>query len=41
MAGLADEGKPVVVSEPGSPAGRALTELAEQLVKQAESEEEF
>lgn len=34
MAALADDGKPVVVAEPDSPAGRALTEVAQQLMSQ-------
>jgi ATP-binding protein involved in chromosome partitioning len=32
MADLADEGKPVVVADPDSPAARALAELAKQVV---------
>ena len=36
MAALADEGKPVVVAEPDSPAGRALADVAQQLVNQVE-----
>jgi len=34
MAGMADEGKPVIVTEPDSPAGKALAEVAEKLVAQ-------
>jgi ATP-binding protein involved in chromosome partitioning len=36
LAGLADEGKPVVVAEPESPASRALTDVAQRLVSQSE-----
>jgi len=35
MAAMADEGKPVVVGKPDSPAGRALTEMAEAVVRHA------
>jgi len=34
MAALADEGQPVVVAEPESPAGKALADVAQQLVSQ-------
>ena len=34
MAGLADEGKPIVITEPESPASKALADVAEELVKQ-------
>lgn len=34
MAGMADVGKPVVVSDPDSPAGKALLEMAQNLVAQ-------
>ena len=33
MADLADDGKPVVVADPDSPAARALAELAKQVVE--------
>lgn len=35
MTGMADEGKPVVVSDPDSPAGRALREISRELVAKA------
>jgi len=35
MATLADDGKPVVVAEPESPAGKALLDIAQQLVSRA------
>ena len=35
MAAMADEGKPVVVAKPDSPAGHALTEMARAIVREA------
>ncbi len=35
MAAMADEGKPVVVGKPDSPAGRALTEMTRAVVREA------
>lgn len=35
MASMADEGKPVVVAQPNSPAGRALAEIAREVIKRA------
>lgn len=36
MAGLADEGQPVVVADADSPASKALMDVAQELVKQSE-----
>ena len=35
MAAMADQGKPVVIGQPDSPAGRALAEIAKEVVKRA------
>ncbi|KPJ93806.1 MAG: hypothetical protein AMS18_04980 [Gemmatimonas sp. SG8_17] len=35
MANLADEGKPVVIAQPESPAGKALSSMTEQIVERA------
>jgi ATP-binding protein involved in chromosome partitioning len=35
MSNLADEGKPVVIAQPESPAGQAISSMAEQIVERA------